>query len=232
MILTSCCDSRFGLSGDIEPHEALDLGDLAGKVNQCLVNSANQILKVGEVLVVRGTPLHLFPQKLDRVVVRRVGRQLKDREPILMRGKERTGRLAGVILGSILNEDQMLRRLGQRLGQKRLIPLRVEALLLTMIEKPSRDQLDQTQHLVSFALAGRLDDGRFPLECPGIAQRAPLRKADLISEQDQRLLLLSQTLNLRPGGCPPLAAGLFVQMVRHKAGFLNRETRLCSNSQT
>ncbi len=95
MNLTSYSRSRFNLNSRIEPHEALDLRYLVGKVSQGIIDRIDQILKVWEILVVRRTPLHLLPQKLDRVVVRRVRRQLEDREPILMLGKERAGRLAG-----------------------------------------------------------------------------------------------------------------------------------------
>ena len=40
----------------------------------------------------------------------------------------------------------------------------------------------------------------------------------IISEQEQRLLLLSQTLDLRPSVHPPTLPGFLIQMVRHKPG--------------
>ena len=190
MNLTSYSHSGFNLIPDILSHQALDLCDVTGKVSQALVNSVNKLLELGEILVVRCTLLHLLPQELDRVVVRRVGRQLKDRQPIFMFGKEGSGRLAGMILGPILNEDQMLRRLGQYLSQKRLIALRDEAIFLTMVEKASREKLNQPPDLVPLALARCLHHRRLSLERPGIAQGTPLSKADLISKQEQRLLLL------------------------------------------
>ena len=55
----------------------------------------------------------LLPQLLNRVVVRRIGRQLEDLQPCGLLGEEGFGLGAGVIPRPILNQDDGLRGLLQ-----------------------------------------------------------------------------------------------------------------------
>ncbi|MDY7077768.1 MAG: hypothetical protein SXV54_12680 [Chloroflexota bacterium] len=102
--------------------------------------------------------LYLLPQELDRVVVWRIGRKLKDRETILVCFQESSGDLAGVVLGPILDEDHVLHGLVEYLAQKELVSLRVEALFQALVEESSREKINCAEHLVAFAFARYLDN--------------------------------------------------------------------------
>jgi hypothetical protein len=78
---------------------------MLSKVHQSLVDRRDQLAKLGEVLVVRCALLELAPQVLDRVVVRRIRRQLIDGDALAMLGPELLHRFAGVIPGAILDDE-------------------------------------------------------------------------------------------------------------------------------
>lgn len=106
------------------------------------------------------------------------------RQPLLVSIEERLCCFAGVIPGPVLDEDEMLRRLVEDLAQKVLVTLGVEALSEALIEEVPGEKINQAEHFVSPALAGGFDDGLLTHRRPGVAQGAPLRKADLIAEQN------------------------------------------------
>ena len=60
----------------------------------------------------------LLPELLNRVVVRRIGRQLDDLQPGRLLGEEGFGLGAGMILRPILNEDDGLGGLRQDTREK------------------------------------------------------------------------------------------------------------------
>ena len=124
--------------------------------------------------------LRFAPQILDRIIVRRVGGQLADRDTITMLLKELACGFAGMILGSVLDEKHRLTGLGHDLLDEGLVTGTVEPTVLTLIKQPSRKVLNEAEDFVALALAGRLDRGLLALIRPGPAQRPPLRKADLI----------------------------------------------------
>ena len=70
MFLTLCSyrDRRERI--DILAHKTLNLIDLPGEVGQGILDRGGKGLEGWEVLVVRRSLLHLFPQELNRVVVR------------------------------------------------------------------------------------------------------------------------------------------------------------------
>lgn len=65
--------------------------------------------------------------------------------------------LAGMILGRILNEKQVLRGLVQDLLQKGLVLVTVELAIHALEKQSSRGVFDQAQYLVTLAFATRLD---------------------------------------------------------------------------
>ncbi len=115
-----------------------------------------------EVLIMRGPSLHVLPQELNWVVVWRIGWELEDRQTTLVRFEESAGSLTGVIFRAVLDEDRVLRCLVEHLTQKVLVALRVEALFQALIEKASREEVNQAKHFVSPALARRFDDRLLP----------------------------------------------------------------------
>ena len=76
---------------------------------------------------------HFLPQLLDRIVIRRIARQLEDRQALRMPGKEALHRRGCVIPRPILNQHDGLRGLVQHAGEKLDVSFRVEPSLLTLI---------------------------------------------------------------------------------------------------
>ena len=79
-----------------------------GKLEQCLLDLLRQRLKGREVVQVGVLLFDLLPELLNRVVVRRIGRQLDDLQPGSLLGEEGFGLGTGMILRPILNEDDGL----------------------------------------------------------------------------------------------------------------------------
>src|SRR4051795_12247650 len=100
-------------------------------------------------------PLDGAPQMLDRIVVRRVARQRFHPQTLRMGGDKLSRLDRRVIAGSILDQDQRLRRLRQHLLQERTIALRVEAPHMSLGEQAPREIVDQAKYLVTLALASR-----------------------------------------------------------------------------
>src|SRR5882672_11433165 len=93
-------------------------------------------------------------------------------------------------------------------------------------EEAPRNILNSPKDLVAFALA---TGGHLRLVSPsgpGVAQRAPLRKAGLIFKQDQTLTTLGRPENGRPFLHEPGQALGRVEMIRHKTGLLKRKAQV------
>jgi hypothetical protein len=101
----------------------------------------DDLAELFEILVVRHTFLRVAPQLFDWVLVRRVARQLINRQPLLMLRKELLRGLAGMIFGPILDEKQVLRRLGQHAQEKGLVTWRVKLAMNSHADRITRYSL-------------------------------------------------------------------------------------------
>ena len=93
--------SQFGR----QAAECEDFFRCIGKLEQGLLDLLRQGLKRRKVVQVGVLLFDLLPELLNRVVVRRIGRQLDDLQPGRLLGEEGFGLGAGMILRPILNED-------------------------------------------------------------------------------------------------------------------------------
>ena len=83
------------------------------KREQRLLDLHRKRLKSREVMQMGLLLFDLLPELLNRIVVRRIGRQLDDLQPCRLLGEEGFGLGAGMILRPILNEDDGLGGLRQ-----------------------------------------------------------------------------------------------------------------------
>ena len=104
----------------------------------------------------------LLPALLNRVVVRRIGRQLDDLPPGRLLGEEGCGLGAGMILRPILKEEEGLGGLRQDTREKGHGGGRVEATVLPLIKEVPREVVDQAEAFRAFARATRLYLGCWP----------------------------------------------------------------------
>ena len=79
------------------------------KLEQRLLDLLSQRLKCREVVQMGLLLFDLLPELFNRIVVRRIGRQLDDLQPCRLLGEEGFRLRAGVILRPVLNEDDGLR---------------------------------------------------------------------------------------------------------------------------
>src|SRR5262247_590715 len=124
-----------------------------GKLEQGLLDLLRQGLKRRKVVQVSVLLFDLLPELLNRVVVRRIGRQLDDLQPRRLLDEEGFGLGAGMILRPILNKDDGLGGLRQDTLEKGNVGSGVEAPVLPLIEEVAREVIDQAEDLVAFALA-------------------------------------------------------------------------------
>ena len=95
----------------------------------------------------------LLPEFLNRVVVRRIGRQLDDLQPCRLLGKEGFGLGTGMILCPILNENDGLSGLCQDAPEKGNVRSGVEAAFLPLIKEAPAKVIYEAKDLVAFTLA-------------------------------------------------------------------------------
>src|SRR4030067_1669936 len=131
-----------------------------------------------------------------------------------------------MILGAILNQDELLFRLCQRVQQESSISVGVDTASLPLPKETTGDVVNQPKDFVGLALAAGLDHGLVPLERPGVTQGAPLSEARFVTEQNHGPLLFGDAQNLRPGLLQPVDARRFVQMVGDKTSFLERKAHV------
>ena len=98
----------------------------------------------------------LLPQILDRIVIRGIGGQLNDTEPMLMGLVELLHRGAGVIASPIVNENERLLGLSEDGGQELLVGRRAESLLDSLGEETTGAVFDGAEDLVAFGFTGGL----------------------------------------------------------------------------
>src|SRR5712691_7942062 len=196
---------------------------MRGKIGQCFVYRDRQLNKFLEVLVVSRPLFCLLPQIFNRIVVWRIRRQRVHREAIGMLGKKLLRCLAGVIPCPIMDKKQVCGGLRHDRLPERLVSFRVEPALNALIEQTPGERVTGPKHLVAFALATGGDLGLVAPSGPGVAQRAPLRKAGLIFKQEQAFPTLSGAQDRGPYVPEPGLTPGCIEMVRHKARLLKRK---------
>ena len=90
-------------------HEDCDFAWGLCKMQSGSVHFLLQVDELGKVFEMRCLLFHLLPQVLNRIEVRRVGRQLFDGQTVGMGLEKRFHGLTGVIPSPILNHHDMLR---------------------------------------------------------------------------------------------------------------------------
>ena len=123
------------------------------KLEQRLLDLLSQRLKSREVVQMGLLLFDLLPELFNRIVVRRIGRQLDDLQPCRLLGEEGFRLRAGVILCPILSEDDGLRGLLQDTREKGNVGGGVEATVLPLIKEVPGEVIDQAEDFVAFALA-------------------------------------------------------------------------------
>ena len=190
------------------------------KLEQRLLDLRSQRLKSREVVQMGLLLCDLLPELFNRIVVRRIGRQLDDLQPCCLLGEEGFRLRAGVILRPILNEDDGLRGLRQDTREKGNVGGGVEATVLPLIKEVPREVVDQAEDFIAFALATRLNLGLLAAPRPGIRERAPLRERRFIAKQQQGLPLFGTAQYLGPRRSAPRLPFGFIKMIGDKGGFL------------
>jgi hypothetical protein len=173
----------------VSRHEHRDLMGGLGKMQQCSVDLRLQVGELRKILQMRGFLHDLLPQVFDRVEIRRVGGQLLNGQARRMGVEKLLHGLARMITRSILNHDDGAPSLRQHVEQKGRIAGRVQASLMSFVEKPAGEIVDQAKDFVALTFA---TGGHFGLLACGslsIAERAPLGKAGFIAKQQQHLAL-------------------------------------------
>ncbi len=125
----------------------------------------------------------LLPQFLNRVVVRRRGRQLQDLQPGSLLGAAGLGLGTGMIPGAILNQENGLRRLLQYPSEKGHVRCGIETSFLSLIQETPGAVRHQAEDFLALAFAGHLDLGLLPTPRPRGRERAPLRERRFIAKQ-------------------------------------------------
>src|SRR5262249_32458896 len=95
-----------------------------------------------------------------------------------------------------------------------------------LVKQAPREIVNRPKHLVAFPLATGFDLGLLASARPRGTQRAPLRKAGFILKQDQALPTLGSTQELWPVLLEPGVPTRGVEMIRHKAGLLERKPQV------
>jgi hypothetical protein len=109
-----------------------------------LLDLVNEILESREVVEMRSIFLDFFPQLLNGIVIRGVGWQWVDGESLFMFFEELLHRFAGVISGSILDEDDMFCNFGKNGFQELRVAFRCQTPFLTLIKETPSEVVDQT----------------------------------------------------------------------------------------
>src|SRR3972149_336216 len=97
--------------------------------------------------------------------------------------------LAGVILGSILDDDQMSSGLAHHPFEKLLIGQGVEPAFDSLIEQPPRQDLHSAKDLVGFSDATGEHFGLMAFQGPRVRKGSPLWEAGFIYEKQQGVAL-------------------------------------------
>src|SRR5215475_8647376 len=206
--------------------ECEDFFRCIGKLEQGLLDLLRQGLKRRKVVQMGVLLFDLLPELFNRVVVRRIGRQLDDLQPCRLLGEEGCGLGAGMILRPILNEDDGLGGLRQDTREKGNVGGRVEATVLPLIKEVPREVVDQAEDFIAFALATRLYFGLLAAPRPSIRERAPLRERRFIAKQQQGLPLFGTAQYLGPRRGAPRLPFVFIKMIGDEGRFLKAKAQV------
>ena len=145
---------------------------------------------------------------------------------VLVSLEELPSGLAGVILGAILDQDNGSGELGQQVEKKDLITVAVEAIFQALVDQPTAEELNHTEHFVPFAQAGGFDLWLLADGCPGVGQGTPQGKTGFVAKEDGCPDFPGLGQDFRPLFLHPVLTGFFVQMVRDKASLLARKAQV------
>ena len=210
----------------VSRHEHRNLTGSLGKMQQRSVDLRLQVGELRKILQMRRFLLDLLPQVFDRVEIRRVGWPLLNGQVRRMGVEKLLHGLARMITRSILHHDDMAPSLRQHVEQKGRRAVRVQASLMSFVEKLAGELVDQAKDLVAPAFAAGGHCGLLALGGPGIAERAPLGKAGFIATQQQRLALPRLAYNARPLPAAPFQPLGLIEMIRDKARLLRGKTQI------
>ena len=124
-----------------------------GKLEQGLFDLLGKGLNGWEVVQMSVLWFELLPKFLNRVVVRRIGRELEDLQPRRLLGKESFGLSAGMLCRSILNQHNVLGGVLQDTCEKGHVGSGVEAAFLPLIKETSGEVINQPKDFIAFAPA-------------------------------------------------------------------------------
>ena len=130
------------------------------------------------------------------------------------------GQLGGVIARAILDQKQFLGGLFQHLFEKGDVAIGIKASLNALTEQAPTEKLNQSEYFVPFAFATGLHQGLLTGWRPGITERPPLRKTGFVAKQQQSLGGFRLPFEVRENLGHPQQTFGFIQMIRHKTGFL------------
>jgi hypothetical protein len=91
---------------------------------------------------------------------------------------------------------------------------------MPFVEQPSRARVDETKHLVAFALATGGHCGLLASGSPVVAERAPLSKAGFIAKEPQGFALTRVLYNLWPRSPTLFQAFGFIEVIGDKTRLL------------
>lgn len=199
---------------------------LGGEISQRGLHRSCQLPKLGKILIVCGPLFGVAPEVLNRIVVWRVTGQLPHGQACPMCHKELPCGGTGVILGPILNEEEMLLGLRQHAQQELLIALAIEVALDALIEQATGKELNQPKDFVGAPHPTGLDLRCVPLPRSGVAQGIPLRKRGFVAKENQSLAPFGLAQQVGPDLAQPQAVPLLVEMIRDKLRFLKGVTQV------
>jgi hypothetical protein len=124
-----------------------------GKLEQGLFDLLGKGLKGREVVHMSVLLFELLPKFLNRVVVRRLGRELEDLKPCRLLGKDSVGLSAGLIFRSSRNQHTVLGGVLQDTCEKGHVGSGVEAAFLPLIKETPGEVITQPKDFIAFAPA-------------------------------------------------------------------------------
>jgi hypothetical protein len=198
--------------GGRQAAECEDFFRCIGKREQGLLDLLRQGLKRRNVVQGGVLLFALLPELLQRVVVRRIGRQLDDVPPGRRLGEAGFGLGAGRLLRPILHEDDGVGGVRQDTREQGPGGGRVAATGRPLRKAGPRAGVEQAEDCRALALATRLDCGVLAAPRPGRRERAPRRERRGIAQQPQGLPLLGTAQYLGPRrGAPRLPFGFITR---------------------
>jgi hypothetical protein len=154
----------FGIDAH-QPHDFISLGS---QDRQSLFDRLDQLDKFFEVPVVSCFGFHFLPQVFDRIVVWRVGRQLINDQSVFVLFDEVAGGFAGVIPGTILDQDDEARELREQILKKGLVAVAVEPFFDPFVNQLAAEELHGAKDLVTFTQSSGFDLGLLADRRPGV----------------------------------------------------------------